>query len=195
MQAIRTLSRLFHHASILHTSRPVPTSNFVGIRVASYPYELYVHPTLKSAKGPALSFLNTPVHGRGLNEMAVIGWVLDENHEKLSPSNVEINPIFEELLHDVLKDHVHESIAVVYGAAKQVEGYLNVNDSRVFVTYGRVADPEDLLGVVRLEGGKPIPNSYERSPTHRMVSSNGLLQLEEDMHAFLLQRLKKVGIS
>ena len=89
-------SRLFTTSrSINQSSRKVPETNFSPLKVATYPYDLYVHPSLRGSKGPALSFLKQPSGGRGLNELAKIGWLLDDKYQTLSPANVEINPLFE----------------------------------------------------------------------------------------------------
>ena len=67
---------------------------------------------------------------------------------------------------------------------------LNVQDQRVFTPYGRVADPEDILGVVRVHQGKLVPNSYEKMPTHRLLSMNGVFQLTDFLSQQLLRELE-----
>ncbi|TPX43787.1 hypothetical protein SeMB42_g03076 [Synchytrium endobioticum] len=199
MRATRNVlwrTRLFSTTrSTNHSSRPVPSLESPPLKVTSYPYDLFVHPPLSGSKGSALSFVKQPSACRGLPELAKIGWILDENYQALSPDNVHVNPLFEALLHDVLRESIHTSTQVIYAAATQREGFLNINDARTFVPYGRVAEAEDILGFVRLDTGTIVPDTYERCPTHRIVSTHGLFQLSEEMHGKLLQRLSRVGLS
>jgi hypothetical protein len=55
-----------------------------------------------------------------------------------------------------------------------------------------VPDPEDILGSVRLSNGKIIPKTYEKMPTHRIYSSNGLFQLNDHLYEALVKTLKGV---
>ena len=55
--------------------------------------------------------------------------------------------------------------------------------------FGRVADPEDILGTVLLKDGKMVQGSFERMPTHRLVSRNGLTVLSESIHKKLVESL------
>ncbi|KAJ3023406.1 hypothetical protein HKX48_003323 [Thoreauomyces humboldtii] len=75
-------------------------------------------------------------------------------------------------------------------AMYQKTGYLNINDERTFAPFGRVSDPEDILGTCLLEEGEIVEGSYERMPTHRIVSGGGLFQLSEFIHEKLLERLR-----
>lgn len=54
------------------------------------------------------------------------------------------------------------------------------------------SDPEDILGGVQLHEGKIVPGTYERMPTHRLVSSNGLFRLSDFLHSNLVDRLRRV---
>ncbi|KAJ3395636.1 hypothetical protein HDU80_010269 [Chytriomyces hyalinus] len=67
---------------------------------------------------------------------------------------------------------------------------MNISDQRTYTPWGRVSDPEDLLGSVLLKDGNIVEKSYERTPTHRLVSLNGLVQLSEFLHAKLVEKLQ-----
>ncbi|KAL3893831.1 MAG: hypothetical protein SGCHY_005614 [Lobulomycetales sp.] len=102
-----------------------------------------------------------------------------------------VNPLFEDFLHRTLCSHIHSDPSWAAMARQQSSGFLNIADHRVFVPYGRVPDPEDILGTVRLEAGEIVPESYERFPAHRMITPlNGPTQLTDHMHAILLEQLK-----
>lgn len=75
---------------------------------------------------------------------------------------------------------------------QQQTGFLNIPDQRVFVPYGRIPEPEDILGSVRLQDGKVVENTYERMPTHRIISSNGVVELSEEMESILIDELEKL---
>lgn len=65
-------------------------------------------------------------------------------------------------MHYVFTHTIHQDPTLQALALHQKLGYLNVNDSRSGAAFGRVADPEDILGNVRLDNGKIVPGSYER---------------------------------
>jgi hypothetical protein len=66
------------------------------------------------------------------------------------------------LIHAIIKKHVHEDPVLEALAKHQGLGYFNVNDQRTSTNYGRVSDPEDILGTVRLNDGKMVPGTYEK---------------------------------
>ncbi|KAI8903123.1 hypothetical protein EDD86DRAFT_175729, partial [Gorgonomyces haynaldii] len=69
----------------------------------------------------------------------------------------------------------------------QKVGHLNINDQRMPPLWGRVNDPEDILGTSLIKDGKLVPKSFEPMPTHRILSTNGLFQLTPFLHEKLLK--------
>ena len=67
-----------------------------------------------------------------------------------------------DLIHTVLKESVHQDKTLAAVAKYQKIGHLNINDLRSTSSYGRVSDPEDILGIVRLENGEMVPGTYQR---------------------------------
>lgn len=55
----------------------------------------------------------------------------------------------------------------------------------------RVNDPEDIIGTVLVMKGVVIEGTLEMMPTHRLISSAGLFQLNEFMHNRLLEDIMK----
>jgi hypothetical protein len=105
------------------------------------------------------------------------------------PNTFHPNPEFEKLLHSTFKKYVHLDPSLQGLALSQKVGYMTLHDLRVFTPFGRVADPEDLLGSVLLDQGKIVPHSYDPMPTYRLLSSHGITELSDFMHEKLLQEL------
>ncbi|KAI8593571.1 hypothetical protein BDZ88DRAFT_447931 [Geranomyces variabilis] len=165
-------------------SRPSSSSS------SSYPYPVYFHPAPPSRT--VLSFLPKPPP-QATASPAIIGWAKRKDVTDLadiSPAEFEANPAFEDVLHEVIKQDIDNDVGVQGLAAYQKLGYLNINDERTYAPFGRVSDPEDILGSCRLDDGKLVPGSYERMPTHRLFSFNGLFRLSEHLQEKLLERLR-----
>ncbi|KAI8827124.1 uncharacterized protein EV422DRAFT_563201 [Fimicolochytrium jonesii] len=186
-------------ASLSYSSSAPPSApSSSPLRHPRYAYDLYFHPqpassSLSSRKPRthAVSFFEEDV-----NDERVIGWVLAGAGEEggvpvLRPGGWEGRRGFEDVLHEVLKAHVGEDQGIQGLAAHQKLGYLNINDERSPAPFGRVSDPEDILGAVRLDNGSIIPGSYERFPTHRLVTFNGMFLLSTYLHQKLLERLRR----
>ncbi|KAJ3085230.1 hypothetical protein HK102_000197, partial [Quaeritorhiza haematococci] len=97
------------------------------------------------------------------------------------------------VLQETLKAHICEDEVVQAMAYNQRDGWLNIGDERVFMPYGRVPDPEDIIGGLRIKDGFVVPGTFERMPTHRLVTINGLFRLTEFMHGKLVEQLKKAA--
>jgi hypothetical protein len=59
------------------------------------------------------------------------------------------------------------------------------SDLKVAAPWGRIPDPQDIFGSVLLKEGVIVLGSYERMPSHRVVSSAGLFELPSE---FLMSR-------
>ncbi|TPX64026.1 hypothetical protein SpCBS45565_g06200 [Spizellomyces sp. 'palustris'] len=86
------------------------TPSFWGgnaVQGGSYPYPLWYHPegTVK-----AVSFLGpSDVPGKELRKEGIIGWVKgDTETPDLKPGNFQRNPTFEDVLHEVVKEHINK---------------------------------------------------------------------------------------
>ncbi|KAJ3362903.1 hypothetical protein GGF31_001292 [Allomyces arbusculus] len=145
-----------------------------------------VHPLPGDATGRvALSLLPKagPAH-------AVVGWTRSptSNGADLRPADFAENPAFVAHLHKVLKDHAHEDKDLVALAKHQKVGWMHVADQRNPPPWGRIPDPDDILGSVQLDGeGQIRAHSYQPMPTHRIVSNHGLFQLTPFLHEKLVQ--------
>ncbi|KAJ3183495.1 hypothetical protein HDU87_006814 [Geranomyces variabilis] len=180
-------------------SRPTSSSSSASSSSAPpYPYPVYFLPAQPPSRTTALSFLSTTPSSsqQQPTAAAIIGWAKRKDITDLAditPAEFEANPAFEEVLHDVIKQNIDGDVGVQGLAAYQKLGYLNINDERTYAPFGRVSDPEDILGSCRLDDGKLVAGSYERMPTHRLFSFNGLFRLSEHLQDKLLERLRNGG--
>jgi hypothetical protein len=89
------------------------------------------------------------------------------------------NPNFRSTLQEAVRraldggsDPVWSNAALVAGT-----GWMHVHDERNPPMPGRIGEPEDILGSVRVEEGKIVPGTYQPMPAYRVVSSNGVTTL------------------
>ncbi|KAI9232526.1 MAG: hypothetical protein BYD32DRAFT_387653 [Podila humilis] len=75
---------------------------------------------------------------------------------------------------------------------QQLEGWTHVADYRNPAPYGRIPLPEDIFGSVQIVDGVIEPGTYQRMPTHRIVSSLGLFQLSDYLHEKLVDHLQNL---
>ncbi|KAJ2965118.1 hypothetical protein NQZ79_g153 [Umbelopsis isabellina] len=94
-------------------------------------------------------------------------------------------------MHKVLAQNIHKiDDSALKGMAKwQQDGWLHVADERNPPPWGRIPLPEDIFGSVLLDKGVIQPNTYERMPSHRFVTSNGLFRLSDPMQRLLVSTL------
>ncbi|KAK3816380.1 MAG: hypothetical protein J3Q66DRAFT_313707 [Benniella sp.] len=171
----------------------------------SYPFPLYFHllpgrashihapPSTSAASEPhasyALSFLSTfPKHNR-----QVIGYL---SHNPSSTSDIQVRPnkfteneAFNTVLHAVIQKNLDKDPLVKQVLQQQLEGWTHIADYRNPAPYGRIPLPEDIFGSVQIVEGVIQPSTYQRMPSHRIVSSNGLFQLSEYLHGALTHHL------
>lgn len=128
-----------------------------------------------------------------VNDSAVVGWLPHNEGNILSDESISLfkpNELFQQILHKSLSNNLFCNETFQSYALNQKIGYLNINDERVFTHWGRVSDPEDILGTVLVNDGKMVKGTFEPMPTHRLMTRNGLFQLNEDLHALLLKDLE-----
>ncbi|KAI1315363.1 hypothetical protein EDD11_000922 [Mortierella claussenii] len=143
----------------------------------------------------ALSFLPTfPQHNR-----QVIGFL---SHHTSSPSSADElrvmpnkfteNEAFNTLLHDMIQKNLNKDPMVDMVLQQQLEGWTHIADYRNPAPFGRIPLPEDIFGSVQIIDGAIQSSTYQRMPSHRIVSSNGLFQLSEYLHGKLVDHLQNL---
>ncbi|KAF9405754.1 hypothetical protein BGZ94_003389 [Podila epigama] len=175
------------------------------IRDPSYPFPLYLHPlpkqtTTTTTPDYALSFLPIFPH---INEQ-LIGYLkhstlqndlqrLREGEHLIKPSHFIENEAFNKVLHTVIQDHLADDPMVLSVLQQQLEGWTHIADYRNPAPYGRIPLPEDIFGSVQIVEGVVQSSTYQRMPTHRIVSSNGLFLLSDYIHEKLLGHLQNLS--
>ncbi|CAO3572622.1 unnamed protein product [Mortierella alpina] len=180
------------------------------IRDTTYPFPLYYHllpsssaaashiqspPAPKTSSDAhscyALAFLPTfPKHNR-----QIIGFVSHNpaNTELLvKPNKFTENEAFNAVLHASIQEHLSKDPMVESVLQQQLEGWTHIADYRNPAPYGRIPLPEDIFGSVQIVDGVLQPSTYQRMPSHRIVSSHGLFQLSEYLHEKLVHRLQNL---
>ncbi|KAF9568316.1 hypothetical protein EC968_002969 [Mortierella alpina] len=183
------------------------------IRDSSYPFPLYYHllPSSSSSSASAashilsppapktsdlhscyaLAFLPTfPKHNR-----QIIGFVSHNpatTDLQVKPNKFTENEAFNAVLHASIQEHLSKDPMVQSVLQQQLEGWTHIADYRNPAPYGRIPLPEDIFGSVQIEDGVIKPSTYQRMPSHRIVSSHGLFQLSEYLHEKLVQRLQNL---
>lgn len=105
------------------------------------------------------------------------------------------NSQFVPLLHRILQPIVHLDPDTQHTASAIGSGYIHVVDQRAEVIYGRIPEVEDIIMSVRAEDGKLLENSAEGSPSYRVWTNNGGIQLSEFLHGKVIEALRKIDRS
>ncbi|KAF8931037.1 hypothetical protein BGZ58_007843 [Dissophora ornata] len=181
----------------LSTRHPRP------LRDASYPFPLYYHlvPPHSSDRHSsyAVSFLaDFPNHNR-----QVIGYLShnpsssssasgNDESLQLKPNKFTENGAFNNVLHAVIQQNLDKDPMVETVLHQQSEGWTHIVDYRNPAPYGRIPSSEDIFGSVQIVDGVIQPSTYQRMPSHRIVSGDGLFQLSEYLHEKLVHHLKSL---
>ncbi|CAL1709919.1 unnamed protein product [Somion occarium] len=153
-------------------------------------YHLFEPPHALSHSHPvfALSFLDEPPVD--VLSPTVIGWlpVLSEGSQGLN--DFTENAAFVELLQEAVRSGLKDDVDDIQrnGAIQTQEGWMHIHDERNPPPLGRIGDPDDIIGSVRIEGGKVMADTYQAMPSYRVCTSDGVLRLTEG----LANRLKEL---
>ncbi|KAK3834621.1 MAG: hypothetical protein JOS17DRAFT_737228 [Linnemannia elongata] len=167
------------------------------VRDTAYPFPLYYHllppsitPSSPTKASYALSFLPTFPH----HNQQVVGYLSHNDSEDLQvkPNRFTENEAFNNVLHKVIQQNLADDPMVESVLQQQLEGWTHIADYRNPAPYGRIPLPEDIFGSVQIVDGVIQPDSYQRMPTHRIVSSLGLFQLSDHLHERLVHYLKNL---
>ncbi|KAF9429232.1 hypothetical protein BGZ76_001632 [Entomortierella beljakovae] len=135
-----------------------------------------------------------PYIGRWLGKKASYWSFLDHDSKLppvIKPNKFIENEPFNSLVHDIIKQNLDKDPFVQAVLQMQLEGWTHITDYRNPAPYGRIPLPEDIFGSVQIVDGVIKSSTYERMPTHRIVSSNGLFQLSDYLHDKLLGYLNQ----
>ncbi|GHJ85011.1 hypothetical protein NliqN6_1413 [Naganishia liquefaciens] len=170
-----------------------PVRHYTTSRDPSHPH-LYYH-SLPSTTKPtlALSFLPDPPR-RGVESRTVLGFL--PANEEAGLEDFKENPPFRQLLHEAIKS------ALEAGAAPTVEtealtrgsdGFMHIGDARNPSPAGRIPTPHDIIGMIYVQDGKVMPETYEPQPMYRICTQDGVCILPYGLDEHVLKTLQAVA--
>lgn len=134
------------------------------------------------------------------------------------PADVEVKGQFLQVLHDTIRHHILEDEIWVNGAIQAQSGWMHIFgapshplpshpvvfsydlpclflcsfgiDQRNPPPLGRIPDPNDIIGSVRVEDGKMLPDTYAPMPTYRLATGDGVCTLTERLMERVVERLE-----
>jgi hypothetical protein len=127
---------------------------------------------------------------RGLVPEAVIGVLLQpvDQVAAITPEVFARNRVFVDFLHEVIARRGPGLPGLVAEARRQGDGWVYIIDQRTRDPRGHIP-PEDIVGVFAVQGGRVVPDSYQRSPKHLILSADGFFRLDAELQACLLEEL------
>ncbi|GAA5972948.1 hypothetical protein JCM21900_006488 [Sporobolomyces salmonicolor] len=179
----------------------------------TYP-SLYFHPappaSSSSPSNPtySLSFLPTPPPSLAFSP-TTIGLLRapnsnsDSDEPSISPRYFDDNPDFLKLVHEVLRENVHDDpwlqaqakgMSGAIDGAEGVETYIHITDFRNPPEAGRTPSPQDILASILVSRtGELVPASYEPNyVAYRLVTEDGLMRLPEGLMDKLREACQRV---
>ena len=108
----------------------------------------------------------------------------------LSPENFDANPLFADVLHQVVARHAPTDSDLMEEARRIDHGKVYVIDGRTPAPDGRVP-AEDIIGSFVAETGRVHAGSYERNPNHIVLSPIGFFRLGPALHQRLVEELEQ----
>jgi hypothetical protein len=115
---------------------------------------------------------------------------LNANEIKFHPTQFTPNQEFNSLLYSSISKNINTCPIHIAQAKLLKQGYMNINDERTLVSFGRTAESEDIFGVVRVDDGVMKPNSFEEMPTHRIYTTQGFFKLNQFLMDCLIKEIK-----
>jgi hypothetical protein len=128
----------------------------------------------------------------------LVGIVLQPREKPSDPitlDNFAANSTFVYFLHKIIANEGPNTDQLIVNAESIGEGTLYVIDSRVpRPKPGEewVVSSEDVFGEFDVKDGMIVPESYRRNPDHRLYSSKGFFELEDELAECLLAELARL---
>ena len=136
--------------------------------------------------------------GERLPVELLIGAVLrprEEPSDPIAPENFAANRAFVDFLHWIIEHEGPYTERLIVNAD-------GVGDGTLYVIDGRAPRPEpgqkwdvsseDVFGEFDGKEGRIVPNSYRRNFDHRLFSSRGFFQLEDELVEYLQAELERI---
>ncbi|EIN06819.1 hypothetical protein PUNSTDRAFT_72844 [Punctularia strigosozonata HHB-11173 SS5] len=146
----------------------------------------------------ALSFVKTPP--ATADSASVIGWLPARTfgqEDEAGLNDFRENPRFREVLHEVIREGLIEGCddIQINGALQIREGWMHIHalDERNPPPLGRIGDMDDIIGSVRVEDSRIIPDTYQPMPSYRICTADGVTQLTEGLATKLNRVLERMN--
>lgn len=133
----------------------------------------------------------------------IIGWLPASNgsenegkEEEAGLNDFVENAGFKELLHEAIQSGLKDGVDDIQknGAIQVQQGWMHIHDERNIPALGRIGDPDDILGSVRVEEGVILAETYQPMPSYRLCTSDGIIHLTPGLAARLKERLEKEAL-
>ncbi|KAI0050281.1 hypothetical protein FA95DRAFT_1555789 [Auriscalpium vulgare] len=156
-------------------------------------YHLVPPPTPLSRTHPVFAVSLLPHAPPRPDSSTVLGWLPAEtpgNEDQAGLNDFKENPAFRPLLDRAIASALVDGVDEIQinGAIQIGDGWMHIHDARNIPPLGRIGDPDDILGTVRVEEGKILASTYSPMPAYRVCTSDGVSQLTDG----LAQRLREV---
>ncbi|MDX2245092.1 MAG: hypothetical protein NW224_30815 [Leptolyngbyaceae cyanobacterium bins.302] len=125
---------------------------------------------------------------QGLPSKAIIGTV-PENSTTINQNHFKANQEFVDFLHEIISRYAPMLPTLQLEAKQQGDGWVYVIDARVADAQGQV-DPEEIIGAFQVKAGKIVTGKYQANANYRLVSKQGVLQIDSYLQEKLLEELR-----
>lgn len=128
---------------------------------------------------------------RGLVPQAIVGELIRplDPGEPIRPEVFARNSVFVDFLHEVIGRRGPDCPELRSKARQVGNGSLFLVDRRTPTPQGDVP-AEDIIGAFEVRDGEFVPDSYQGSPNHMILSDHGFLDLGTQLQAALLEEVQ-----
>lgn len=122
----------------------------------------------------AVSYLSDPPV-KLENSKTILGIIPALEEEEAGLNDFKENAKFIDLMHETVQAALVDGVddVIQAEALQRGSGWLHIHDERNVPALGRIGDPDDILGSVRVEDGKILPETYQRMPSYRLFTADG----------------------
>lgn len=131
------------------------------------------------------------VFSKGLIPEAIVGVLLRplSEGEPITSDLFARNSVFVQFMHQVIARHAPDQPDCQDEARRLGTGWIFIIDRRTKTPQGPVP-PEDIIGALKVHGGTVVPDSYQASSNHLILSPDGFFRLTPGLHQALLHELQ-----
>ncbi|KAJ3482018.1 hypothetical protein NLI96_g7278 [Meripilus lineatus] len=183
-------------SSTLRLSDDLPPTSFSDPERPGLYYHLFEPPTSVSSTSPVFAISFLPGAPLVAESKTVLGWLPAQTFGgdgEAGLNDFRQNPSFLNILHEAIESGLNDGVDEVQknGAIQTQQGWMHIHDERNVPALGRIGDPDDIIASVRVEEGKILPGTYQRMPSYRLCTSDGIMQLSEGLANRLMETLRK----